>query len=102
MAWQCSSLEVTVEGLKQCFIFNAVGRSDDSLLWHDSGRWNLELYINLLKFCMFNSKIFFSADLSYLGEWGCFRLASSCIRLTMVLFALLSRKRCSNFMKFVN
>jgi hypothetical protein len=36
MTWKCISPEVTVKGFKKCYIFNAVGETDDDMLWNDS------------------------------------------------------------------
>jgi len=32
-AWQCISPEVTVKGIKQCYISIAVDETDDDMLW---------------------------------------------------------------------
>jgi hypothetical protein len=36
MTWLCISPEVTVKGLKKCYIYNAVDVNDDSMLWNFS------------------------------------------------------------------
>ena len=36
MPWRCSSAEVMIKGLKEYFIFSAVGGCDEYMLWHDT------------------------------------------------------------------
>jgi hypothetical protein len=36
MTWKCISPEVSVKRLKKCYMFNAVGETDDGTLWNDS------------------------------------------------------------------
>jgi len=40
-AWQSFSLKVIMKGLKKCCISNAVGETDDGMLWNDIEEdWN--------------------------------------------------------------
>ena len=36
MAWQRISPELTVKGIKKCYILHAMDNNDDDILWNDS------------------------------------------------------------------